>query len=55
MQKICLVEDEKSIGEIVKLNLELEGYSVEWLIDGEDAKKLFEANFEFDLIILDVM
>ncbi|MGY8926433.1 MAG: response regulator transcription factor [Flavobacteriales bacterium] len=55
MQKICLVEDEKSIGEIVKLNLELEGYSVEWLVDGEDAKKLFEANFEFDLIILDVM
>jgi len=55
MQKICLVEDEKSIGEIVKLNLELEGYSVHWLVDGEDAKKLFESKFDFDLIILDVM
>ena len=55
MQRICLVEDEKSIGEIVKLNLELEGYSVEWLVNGEDAKAVFEENFEFDLIILDVM
>ncbi len=55
MQKICVVEDEKSIGEIVQMNLELEGYEVNLIENGGLAKSLFEENIDFDLIILDVM
>lgn len=55
MQRICLVEDEKSIGEIVQLNLELEGYCIEWLSNGKEAQTLFEGNIDYDLVILDVM
>ena len=55
MQRICLVEDEKSIGEIIQLNLELEGYEIVWKDNGADAKSLFEETLDFDLIILDVM
>ena len=55
MQTICVVEDEKSIGEMVKLNLELEGYQVQLIDNGGVAKSLFEESINFDLIILDVM
>lgn len=55
MQKICVVEDEKSIGSILQLNLELEGYSVDLIDDGAVAQSLFEKTISFDLIILDVM
>ena len=55
MQKICVVEDEKSIAEIVQLNLELEGYDVTVINNGGDARSIFEKKINFDLIILDVM
>jgi len=55
MQKICVVEDEKSIGEIIQLNLELEGYSVQLIDNGGVARSLFEQDIHFDLVILDVM
>ena len=55
MQKICVVEDEQSLGEIVQLNLELEGYEVKLIDNGGIAKALFEEKIDFDLIILDVM
>ena len=55
MQRICLVEDEKSIGEIIQLNLELEGYEIIWKKSGTDASAFFEDSLNFDLIILDVM
>lgn len=55
MIKICVVEDENSIAEMVRLNLELEGYSVTQLDNGTVAKKVFQKDFDFDLIILDVM
>lgn len=55
MQRICLVEDEKSIGEIIQLNLELEGYDIIWKNNGAIAKAFFEETLDFDLIILDVM
>ncbi len=55
MQKICVVEDEKSIGSILQLNLELEGYSVDLIDDGAVAQSVFEKIISFDLIILDVM
>jgi two-component system alkaline phosphatase synthesis response regulator PhoP len=55
MAKICVVEDENSIAEMVRLNLELESYEVELIQDGAEALELFKREFDFDLIILDVM
>ncbi len=55
MIKICVVEDENSIAEMVCLNLELEGYHVTHFDHGLVAKNAFQNKFEFDLIILDVM
>jgi two-component system, OmpR family, alkaline phosphatase synthesis response regulator PhoP len=54
VEKILLVEDEKSIGEIVKFNLESENYYVVWVQDGKSALKQFDEE-RFDLIVLDVM
>lgn len=55
MTKICVVEDESSIAEMVKLNLEMESYEVELVLDGAEALEIFKRDFDFDLIILDVM
>lgn len=54
MNKILLVEDEEHIGDIVKFNLEDEGYYVEWVKSGKKAVITF---FEerFDLVVLDIM
>jgi len=51
---ILLVEDEENLHEALKLNLELEGYTVTSVYDGAAALKAVEAEY-FDLIILDVM
>ena len=51
---ILLVEDEENLHEALKLNLELEGYSVSSAADGSEALKTIEQEY-FDLIILDVM
>jgi two-component system, OmpR family, alkaline phosphatase synthesis response regulator PhoP len=53
-KKILLVEDEENLGEIIQLNLELDGHEVNWVKDGKAAieKGVGET---FDLIILDVM
>ncbi|ABR50824.1 two component transcriptional regulator, winged helix family [Alkaliphilus metalliredigens QYMF] len=53
-KKILIVEDEKPIADILKFNLEKEGYRIEMAHDGEDAlKKVSE--FIPDLVLLDVM
>lgn len=53
-QRILLVEDEENLLEVVKLNLELEGYLVTTSTNGKDA--LAKASDpELDLILLDVM
>jgi two-component system, OmpR family, alkaline phosphatase synthesis response regulator PhoP len=54
MPRILLAEDEKSLREGIKLNLELEGYEVEEAADGLEALKKFETQ-RFNLIVLDVM
>lgn len=51
---ILLVEDEESLHETLKLNLELEGYSVTSAYDGTIALKSALAEY-FDLIIMDIM
>ena len=53
-ERILLVEDEKTLYESLKLNLELEGYKVILATDGQQALDKFR-NGHFDLIILDVM
>jgi len=51
---ILLVEDEENLQEALKLNLELEGYSVSSSFDGATALKMIHQE-HYDLIILDVM
>lgn len=51
---ILVVEDEKSLSEALKLNLELEGYEVTVAEDGKQAIDRFKAEY-FDCIILDIM
>ena len=51
---ILLVEDEENLHETLKLNLELEGYSVTSAFDGAAAMHAVQNEY-FDLIILDVM
>ena len=51
---ILLVEDEENLQEALKLNLELEGYSVSSSFDGASALKMIHQEY-YDLIILDVM
>lgn len=51
---ILLVEDEENLHEALKMNLELEGYSVTSAFDGAQAMHAVQNEY-FDLIILDVM
>lgn len=53
--RVCVVEDEQSLAEMIQLNLELENYQVEVLRDGEVARNVFERTMTYDLVILDVM
>jgi len=52
--RILLVEDEESLMDIIKLNLELEGYVVYTAITGVEALKEIRSK-RFDLVLLDVM
>jgi two-component system alkaline phosphatase synthesis response regulator PhoP len=51
---ILLVEDEEHLHETLKLNLELEGYSVVSAFNGSEALKAVHDEY-FDLIIMDIM
>lgn len=53
-KRILVVDDEKSIADIIKFNLEKEGYSVDLAFDGEEAITKV-SNIKPSLIILDVM
>lgn len=52
--RILLVEDEENIRNIVKLNLDLEGYEVVDTDNGKEALRYFREQ-HFDLLVLDVM
>lgn len=51
---ILLVEDEESLRETIRLNLELEGYDVTAIDNGIGALKAVKNEY-FDLIVLDIM
>ena len=54
MQKIVVVEDEKTISDIIKYNLEKEGYEVYVAYDGEEGLEVIN-KVNPDLIMLDIM
>ncbi len=52
--KILVVEDEKHIRELIRFNLEKNGYKVETAENGIEGLKMAESG-EFDLLLLDLM
>ena len=52
--KILLIEDEKMLSDSIKTMLELKGFQVECVYDGESGKEYAELGI-YDLLILDVM
>lgn len=52
--KILVIDDEKAIADIIKFNLEKEGYNVETAYDGEEGVQAIYKNLP-DLVILDIM
>lgn len=54
MQKILVVEDERPIAEIIRFNLEKEGYKVMTAFDGAEAVDMALAE-KPDLMVLDIM
>lgn len=55
MLSVCVIEDESSIRGMIKMNLELEGFTVSTFEDGRIALENINTIVENDLIILDVM
>ena len=54
MAKIGIIEDEKNISDMIKYNLEKEGYEVYTAYDGQEGLKLIETQ-PLDLLLLDIM
>lgn len=54
MIKILIVDDEKPICDLIKMNLEVSGYDCTTVMDGLEALDLIESQ-TFDLILLDIM
>lgn len=55
MPHVALVEDETSLNELIKLNLELEGHSVISFFNGQEAATNLSKLQKADLVILDIM
>lgn len=54
MLQILIVEDEKAISELIRLNLTHAGYKCSCAFDGMTAADMIQENY-FDLILLDIM
>lgn len=54
MAKVFVVDDEKDICEILKINLEKNGYEVKTFLSAEDALRVMKSE-KPDLLILDIM
>lgn len=55
MKKILVVEDEKTLSDIVCEKLEEEGFSAEKALDGQAAVDYFREKKTADLILLDIL
>ena len=53
-KKIFVIDDERDIQDIIKVNLIKEGYNVETFLSGEEALKIMPGDVP-DLIVLDIM
>lgn len=54
MTRILIVDDEKNIRDVLRLNLEMEGYEAKAISDGLNILALLQSE-HFDLILLDIM
>jgi len=54
MNRILIIEDEAAISELIKMELEVQGYRCKVAKDGEEGTNLLESE-SFDLILLDIM
>lgn len=54
MHSILVVEDDRFIGEMYVRTLRKNGYSVDWMVDGNDGL-VAARNKQYDAILLDVM
>lgn len=54
MKKILIIEDQQNIIELIRFNLEQEGYQVDYALDGEAGIEKIKGD-DFDLVILDLM
>lgn len=54
--KILIIEDQEKLAKSIKKGLEQQGYSVDYLTDGESGQRRLEMNkHEYDAVILDLM
>jgi DNA-binding response OmpR family regulator len=54
--RILIVEDEEKLAEATKKGLELKGFTVDWLAEGEKARtRMMLYRDEYDLVLLDLM
>lgn len=54
--KILIIEDEEKLAQALKEGLKLEGYSVDYVLDGEKGQKRIEMyHKDYDLVLLDLM
>jgi two-component system response regulator QseB len=51
--RLLLVEDDAMIGEAIRAGLKREGFTVDWVYDGESASQVLRTE-EFDLLLLDL-
>jgi len=54
IQTILCIEDDRFIGEMYVRSLKKAGYSVDWMVDGNDGL-VAARNKQYDLILLDIM
>jgi len=54
--KILIVEDQENLAKLIKDGLESEGFTAEYVLDGETAQTRIEIlHAEYDLILMDIM
>ena len=55
-QRVLIVEDEQHLAEVLRFNLEAEGFHADVVDNGDGAlARLFDPDAHFDLVVLDVM
>jgi two-component system alkaline phosphatase synthesis response regulator PhoP len=55
MTRVCVVEDEESLAEMIQLNLKIDGFEVDHFSNGKEAYEAIQSDSSYALLILDVM